>query len=254
MRYAMFWAGWLWMVLGIQPVHAKSLPDVVDFVRGGVVAVGTYMPSRSPRGVFAGTGFVVGDGTLVVTNHHVVPKALDSRRLEQVAVFAGRGAHAKMHPVDVVATDRIHDLALLRLREGRLPPLRLADGEDLPREGTAVALTGFPIGMVLGLYPATHAGIVAAISPVVIPQVNSRDLTPQVIRAMRDPYMVLQLDITAYPGNSGSPLYTVPEGRVIGVVNSVAIKGTKESALTDPTGITYAIPVRYIHQLLRDAR
>ena len=68
---------------------------------------------------------------------------------------------------------------------------------------------------------------------------------------MRNPFVVYQLDIVAYPGNSGSPVYNVETGEVIGVVNSVFVKGTKESVLEKPSGISYAIPVRYVHDLLK---
>jgi len=62
---------------------------------------------------------------------------------------------------------------------------------------------------------------------------------------------VFQLDATAYPGNSGSPLYAPDTGEVVGVVNMVFVKGTKEAALTQPSGISYAIPSRYLIELLR---
>lgn len=242
---------WLMLLTGIS--QASSLPDVIDFIRGGVVAVGSYIPTRAPQGEFRGSGFVVGDGSLVVTNHHVLPYPLDKAKREQIAVFSGRGKHAKLHLAKVLVSDPVHDLALLRIERGPLPPLRLADDDVLPREGQAIALTGFPIGMVLGLHPVTHRGIVAAISPVVIPQNNSRQLTAKMIRAMRDPYKVIQLDATAYPGNSGSPVYDQDSGRVIGVLNSVLVKDTKESALKAPTGISYAIPIRYVRALLAEA-
>jgi S1-C subfamily serine protease len=61
---------------------------------------------------------------------------------------------------------------------------------------------------------------------------------------------VFQLDGTAYPGNSGSPLYDPETGLVYGVINMVFVKGTKEAALSNPSGITYAIPGTYIRGLL----
>jgi serine protease Do len=64
---------------------------------------------------------------------------------------------------------------------------------------------------------------------------------------------VLQLDATAYPGNSGSPLYDEKRGEVVGIVNMVFVKGTKESALTQPSGISYAIPVQPLVDLLKRA-
>ena len=64
---------------------------------------------------------------------------------------------------------------------------------------------------------------------------------------------MLQLDATAYPGNSGSPLYDPETGAVYGIVNMVFVKGTKENALSHPSGITYAIPANYIRGLVERA-
>jgi S1-C subfamily serine protease len=73
------------------------------------------------------------------------------------------------------------------------------------------------------------------------------------IRAMRNPYDVLQLDATAYPGNSGSPVYDQNTGRVLGVINSVLVKTTKEAMIEKPSGISYAIPVSFVRELLKKA-
>ena len=231
--------------------HAGGLPDAIDKVRPSVVAVGTYQPSGSPRQQFRGTGFAVGNGRFIVTNHHVLPTKLDDSKREQLAIFSGRGRKATFHPATIVAQDPAHDLALLRI-DGRLPALDLSDSTPA-REGTEIAFTGFPIGMALGLYPVTHRGIVSAISPMAPPQLGSRVLNSKMIRAMRDPYDVLQLDATAYPGNSGSPVYAQATGKVLGVINSVLVKETKEAAITKPSGISYAIPVKFVRDLLRKA-
>jgi S1-C subfamily serine protease len=58
------------------------------------------------------------------------------------------------------------------------------------------------------------------------------------------------LDATAYPGNSGSPVFDVDTGEVIGIINMVFIKGSKEAALSQPSGITYAIPSIHLKDLL----
>ena len=62
-----------------------------------------------------------------------------------------------------------------------------------------------------------------------------------------------QLDAIAYPGNSGSPLFEPETGHVIGILNMVFVKETKENVLSKPSGISYAIPVRYLRALI-DAR
>jgi S1-C subfamily serine protease len=67
-------------------------------------------------------------------------------------------------------------------------------------------------------------------------------------------FPVLQLDATAYPGNSGSPLYEIETGRVVGIINMVFVKGTRESTLSQPSGITFAVPVRHLEELLAAAQ
>jgi len=228
---------------------AANLADTVETVRASVVAVGTYQAARRPPAVFRGTGFVVGDGQLVATNNHVVPDSLDEANRERLTIFAGRGKAVDMRSATVVARDTEHDLALLRIAGKPLKPLRLA-AEGSVREGKEVAFTGFPVGMVLGLYPVTHRGIVSAITPIAIPGLGGKDLSPQAIKALRDPYDVYQLDATAYPGGSGSPMYDPATGEVLGVINSVLVKSTKEAVLQDPSGITYAIPARFLRALM----
>jgi len=251
MKFDAFRYSVTWLTLLLWPLapHATELPDTVDSIRPSIVAIGTIMPTRSPKAQFMGTGFVVGDGRHIITNHHVVPEIVDFAKRETLAIFEGRGKQAKGHQAKLVAKDEIHDLALLAITGKPLPALTLGETSTV-REGGLYAFTGFPIGMVLGLHPVTHRGIVSAITPIVIPALNSRQLEVKHIRRMKAPYNVFQLDATAYPGNSGSPLYSIDTGHVVGVVNSVLVKNTKESALTNPTGISYAIPVTYVRQLL----
>ncbi|HFE32472.1 MAG TPA: serine protease, partial [Gammaproteobacteria bacterium] len=128
--------------------------------------------------------------------------------------------------------------------------LQLGDS-DRVREGESIAFTGFPIGAVLGLYPATHHGLVSTISPIVLPALSGRQLSVTMIKRLRDPFDIFQLDATAYPGNSGSPLFLPKTGEVVGVLNMVFIKESKESVLEKPSGISYAIPIKYLKALLK---
>lgn len=238
------------LILLAGTLRAASLPDTIERIRPSIVAVGTVMATRRPPAKFLGTGFVVGDGHHVITNAHVLPAALDTSKNETLTVFAGRGK-GRVHTATVVGRVPEHDLALLRIQGGPLPAMRLGDAASV-REGELYAFTGYPIGPVLGLYPVTHRGIISAISPIAIPQGSSRSLDPATIRRLQDPFEVFQLDATAYPGNSGSPLYHPETGAVLGVINKVFVKESKENILSDPSAISYAIPVRYVHALMRE--
>lgn len=239
------------LFLASTSLHATTLADTVDRIKPSIVAVGTYQPKRAPAAIFRGTGFIVGDGNYILTNAHVLPDVLDFKNREVLALFYWKDGKAKYSSLQKVAVDREHDVALLRFSGGPLKALKLAESKRV-REGELYAFTGFPLGMVLGLHPVTHRGIVSAISPVVIPVHNSRHLNPEMIRRLKRPYKVFQLDATAYPGNSGSPLYDVETGAVIGVINKVFVKESKESVIQKPSGISYAIPIKYAQKLLAE--
>lgn len=206
-------------------------------------------PTRNPARAFYGTGFVVGDGLTVVTNVHVLPPVLETEQLEQLVVLSGDARNPVMREAKAIAIDREHDIAVLRIRGEALPALTLGDSNSV-REGSTVAFTGFPLGMLLGLYPATHRGVVAAITPYVIPTLNSRQLEAKAIKRLVRPFNVFQLDAIAYPGNSGSPMYDPETGVVYGVLNSVFVKESKENLLKQPSGISYVIPSNFIRELL----
>jgi S1-C subfamily serine protease len=238
-------------------VMGSDLPALLENIRPAVVGVGTTYPPRQPnvrgeRFAYLGTGFVVGDGRQIVTNAHVIGVELDVDNKQTLAVFSGHGANAIAHPARVVRRDDEHDLALLAIEGAALPALQLGDSDDV-REGQDIAFTGFPIGMVLGLYPATHRGIIAAITPTAQPAQHASELNQLRISRRRSGFDAFQLDATAYPGNSGSPVFELSSGRVIAIVNSVVVKETREAMLSRPSGITYAVPANYIRPLLRSA-
>lgn len=227
---------------------AAHLPEIIGSIKPSIVGVGTSMALRSPRDLFRGTGFVVADGYHVITNAHVLPEEMDFRNKEKLVIFYGKGEKGQLLEAKKIAEDMVHDLALLKISRP-MPAVALGDDAEV-LEGADYAFTGFPLGLALGMYPVTHRAIVSAVTPVVMPVRNSKQLNQRLVTRLRDPYMVYQLDGTAYPGNSGSPVYERETGKVIGVVNSVFVKETKENLLSNPSGITYAIPVRYVKKLL----
>ena len=240
------------LIMAAGVTAAADLPDTVVKIKPSILGVGTFQTTRVPPIKLLGTGFVVGDGRHAITNLHVIPKIIDTTDKEVLAVFAGTGRNPSVRIAERVLEDAEHDLVLLKFSDSPLPALALGDSSKV-REGQLYAFTGFPIGAILGLYPVTHRGIISSITPQVIPLDNSQQLTAGLIERLQDPYMVFQLDATAYPGNSGSPLYDPATGVVIGIVNKVFVQETKESVLQKPSGISYAIPIRYARALLDKA-
>jgi S1-C subfamily serine protease len=240
------------MWLSQASLAQARLVELVAASKPAVVAVGIYNATASPRFTMRGTGFVVGDGRQVVTNAHVIGDTANLPFGTQLRVRIVAGLVGQPERVaTLVRSDVAHDLALLRIEGDPLPALALGAAETVP-EGTAVAFIGFPIGGTLGMSLVTHRGIISSVPRIVMPPASARLLTERAVAQIRDgAFLIYQLDATAYPGNSGGPLFDVDSGRVIGVLNSVLTKGLRETALSNPSGISYAIPVQHVLELLK---
>ena len=235
----------------VNPLWSGELARTIESVKPSIVGIGTYQKTRSPAVNFMGTGFVVGDGLSVVTNAHVIPDVMDTEKKESLGIITGRGDATEFREASLVAIDKEHDLAHLKISGVPLKAMQFGDSGTV-QEGQSLAFTGFPIGMILGFHHVTHRGMISSITPVVMPALNSRQLdVKKLVQLQKSAYTVFQLDGTAYPGSSGSPLYDTETGVVYGIINMVFVKGLKETALSQPSGITYAIPGNYIRDLLQ---
>jgi S1-C subfamily serine protease len=239
---------------GAQPA---DLTRAVARVKPSVVLLGSYQALASPRFALHGTGFVAALGeqtrsNLVVTNLHVL--ALDQPDSDPHALALQiRGADTpwEMRHADVLRLDRVHDLALLRFDGPAAPALHVRDSLDV-QEGQTVGFTGFPLGNALGFAPVSHRAMISSIAPAALPMATAKQLSAASVRGLREgSFEVFQLDGTAYPGNSGGPLFDVQTGDVLGVVNMVLVRATREAALPMPSGISFAIPSHYVLQLLQ---
>lgn len=240
----------LFILMLAGPARAE-LADTIERIKPALVVVGTFNKLKSPAFSMRGSGFAVGDGRLVATNSHVIPESLEH---DSLMILARMGETTRPIPAQLVTRDAEHDLALLRISGPTLPALKLG-ASDAVREGQAVAFSGFPIGGALGFSPVTHRGIVSSITPIAIPIGNANQLKDQSIRRLRSgAFPIFQLDGTAYPGNSGGPLFDPATGEVLGVINMVFVKSTKESVLEKPSGISYAIPAKHLAELLSNIR
>ena len=239
------------LVMMLPALALSALPDLIERVKPSVVGVGTFDRTRSPAFNLRGTGFVLGNGNLVATNAHVIPESLNASGSEAVVIrLTSSSGEVVQRVVRVAGSDKSHDLALLRIEGVPLQAIPLHNG--VVREGQSVVFMGFPIGTVLGLSTVTHRGIISAITPVALPGASAQQLNEKVIKRLKSgTFNVYQLDGTAYPGNSGGPLLDADTGEVIGVINMVFVKGTKESVLSQPSGITFAIPVQHLQELLQ---
>jgi serine protease Do len=205
-----------------QPDSALELSSVfrqvAERVEPSVCHVRTYMQERTGVGEKTGSGFAIPvpgrtDATYVLTNNHVVADA--------VTIIAEFTEHERF-PAEVVGTDALTDLAVLRIDRTDLDVVDFGDSGAL-QVGDWVVAVGCP----LGLSQTVTAGIVSATNR----QLGIIGETTG--RAGYEDY--IQTDAAINRGNSGGPLINL-DGKVVGV-NSVIVTRTGGS-----DGLGFAIP------------
>jgi S1-C subfamily serine protease len=140
----------------------------------------------APSEVYAtGTGFLVSNDGLVLTNRHVVEKCED-------LTIHGRG------PAIIKEIDPTNDLALLKMQGSTIPATFRSTSSDL---GDAVYALGFPYSGVLGSGVNFTGGLVSSLS------------------GIGNDSRYLQFTAPVQPGNSGGPLVDV-NGLIVGVVSA----------------------------------
>lgn len=163
------------------------------------------------RQVSAGSGFVIQDNGLIVTNRHVVEDA----EAEYTAIFK----NGKKLTAKVVARDPVQDVAIMKVDAKNLPAVSLGDSSTLQIGQTVIA-----IGNALGEFQNTvSVGVISGLQRSIVASGES-------LRS------VIQTDAAINPGNSGGPLLDL-SGKVIGV-NSAVAAGAQN--------IGFALPINVI--------
>jgi serine protease Do len=171
-----------------------------------------------------GSGVIVDNSGLVLTNEHVVRGAEDVK----VTLTDGRQLPAK-----VLGGTAIYDLAILKVEANKLPVAPLGDSDDLVVGEWAIAI-GNPFGYLLAdTQPTVTAGVISA---------TRRDIKSEATETGVYKNMI-QTDAAINPGNSGGPLVNA-DGQVIGI-NTFIFTSTGGSI-----GLGFAIPINLAKRIL----
>jgi len=189
--------GWTPPSIDGQALILPSIADVVALVRPSVVAINTKYTgydifNRPFTQQGAGSGWIIDEYGLIVTNNHVVENA-DS---VTVTLVDGRTFSA-----ETVRTDWLSDLAIVKVNAGNLPSAKVGDS-DVPRVGDWVVAIGNSLGMGI----SATKGIVSA---------KGVSISVSEGQTLDD---LLQTDAAINPGNSGGPLVNMA-GEVIGITS-----------------------------------
>ncbi len=173
----------------------------------------------------AGTGVILTEDGLILTNRHVVPRGITS-----VSVVLSDGT--RYENVEVVDRDPFTDVAFIQIKNvSGLVPAKLGDSSQVRVGDKAIA-----IGNALGQYANTvTAGIISGLGR---PVVTSDGATFDSLSNL------LQTDASINPGNSGGPLVNI-HGEVIGL--NTAVAGGAQN-------IGFAIPINDIKSAISSVK
>lgn len=210
----------------VQAVANKVLPSVVDIQVLGA------------RGEGSGSGVVLSEDGLILTNNHVVAAGGGGPAEYLIGFSDGQTA-----PATVVAADPASDMAVLRTERTGLTPIEIGASDTLTVGQPVVA-----IGSPLGLAGTVTTGIISAMDRPVMASGRGGDQAT-VIDA-------LQTDAAINPGNSGGALVNM-DGRLVGINTAIATLGGQGDG-TGSIGLGFAIPIdqamRIANQLVETGR
>ena len=211
--------------------------DVAERVSPSVVTVSIQTPQRrvlelSPFGGFSsrveggtpqdiGTGFVVSEDGLIVTNKHVV--SVEGASYKVVT------KDGKEYEATQISRDPSNDIAVIKIDASGLTPVELGDSSNLKVGQFVIA-----IGTALGEFRHTvTTGVISGLGR----GITAESALEGFVERLDD---VIQTDAAINPGNSGGPLLN-SAGQVIGI--NVAVASGAEN-------VSFAIPINIVREAL----
>ncbi|MBI3178314.1 MAG: trypsin-like peptidase domain-containing protein [Deltaproteobacteria bacterium] len=236
----------LWQQRGAGSAPLAQVPDFAKLAKQvvpAVVSIQVEQKVRASRGPFEhyfwgpfgevprefrnrglGSGFVIREDGLILTNNHVVENA-DSIEV----AFETEGDGERKMRAKVLGTAPEYDIALLATEENAKAAVTYLGDSDSVNIGDWVMAVGNPFG----LSHSVSVGIISA--------KERRDIMPSGRRGLYD---FLQTDASINPGNSGGPLVNM-RGEVIGINSAINAAGS---------GIGFAIPINMVKEMLPDLK
>lgn len=198
----------------VAEVAEKTMDSVVE-ITTETLTTGNFMQQYVTEG--AGSGVIIREDGIIVTNHHVIDGAS--------SIFV-RLHSGEEYPATLLGADKATDIALLKIDKTDLPKAVLGDSESL-KIGSRVVAIGNPLGSLGG---TVTDGIISALERQI--SIDGQIMT------------LLQTNAAINPGNSGGGLFN-EAGELIAIVNA---KSSGEGI----EGIGFAIPINTARPVFED--
>lgn len=183
-------------------------------------AIRTHVEEETKPTLWTGTGFAL-TNNYVVTNYHVIEEA------KSISIQGINGNFNNKYGATVVATDKINDLAILKVNGVNIPNANIPYSVKTTTSevGEDVFVLGYPLTSTMGDEIKLTTGVVSSKS------------------GFQGDVSLYQISAPIQPGNSGGPVFD-SKGNVIGIV-SAKHKGTEN--------VSYAIKTSYLRNLIESS-
>tara|TARA_Y100000816_G_scaffold12859_1_gene8479 strand:+ start:5456 stop:6664 length:1209 start_codon:yes stop_codon:yes gene_type:complete len=196
------------------------------------VQVGTLTEDGEFLSAGGGSGVVITNDGLIMTNHHVIDNSTEVR-----VIFED----GRMYEANVIGSDRLTDIGLVKITASNLIPIAIGNSDKMLVGDLAVAI-GHPL--TLGAAPTVTTGVVSALE-------RRLDVGGDVMGTSVTLFGLIQTDAPITRGSSGGALIN-KNGELIGITTAIA------TADVGAEGLGFAVPVNLAlniaEGLLKDGR
>ena len=176
--------------------------------------------------VGGGSGVVINEKGLIITNHHVIDKATDVR-----VVFED----GRMYEATVIGSDKLTDIGVVKIQNEKLIPISFGNSESIFVGDLAVAI-GHPL--TLGAAPTVTTGVISALN-------RRLDVGSESMNNAVTLFGLIQTDAPITRGSSGGALLN-QKGELIGITTAIA------TADVGAEGLGFAVPINLALGIVED--
>lgn len=195
----------------IVSIAELATKTIVQVQVGNISEDGEFLPNGG------GSGVVISDEGLIMTNHHVIDNSTEVR-----VVFED----GRMYESEIIGSDRLTDIGLLKISASNLVPISIGNSDALLVGDLAVAI-GHPL--TLGAAPTVTTGVVSALE-------RRLDVGGEAMNSGVTLFGLIQTDAPITRGSSGGALIN-SNGELIGITTAIA------TADVGAEGLGFAVPV-----------
>ena len=176
--------------------------------------------------VGGGSGVVINEKGLIITNHHVIDNATDVR-----VIFED----GRMYEATVIGSDKLTDIGVVKIQNEKLIPISFGNSESIFVGDLAVAI-GHPL--TLGAAPTVTTGVISALN-------RRLDVGNESMNNAVTLFGLIQTDAPITRGSSGGALVN-QKGELIGITTAIA------TADVGAEGLGFAVPINLALGIVED--